>query len=152
MLCGTLVIALVIGTITLILSNLRKTAIEEGMQRLLATATVLAKQAERDFQAVELVEINLIEHMESTAIVSDEQYASNRRVFSMAITAWSAKVWSSAICLSLKSLASMRRSLITPIAAPERIRGTAAIVRKPSRRANLLVSGYSPASSCKSAL
>ena len=70
MLCGAFLIALVVGTIALILSNLRHHAIAESKQQLLATATVLAKQAARDFQAVELVEANLIEQMETLAIVS----------------------------------------------------------------------------------
>ena len=38
----------------------------------------------------------------------------NRRTFSMAITAWSAKVWSRAICWSVNGSASSRRSWMTP--------------------------------------
>ena len=49
MLCGAFLIALVVGTIALILSNLRDHAIAESKQQLLRTATVLAKQAARDF-------------------------------------------------------------------------------------------------------
>jgi diguanylate cyclase (GGDEF)-like protein len=75
MLCGAFLIALVIGTIALILSNLRDHAIAESKQQLLATATVLAKQAARDFEAVDLIEASLIEHMETLAVVSDEVYA-----------------------------------------------------------------------------
>jgi diguanylate cyclase (GGDEF)-like protein len=75
MLCGAFLIALVVSTIALILSNLRDHAIAESKQQLLATATVLAKQAARDFEAIDLIEASLIEHMETLAIVSDEVYA-----------------------------------------------------------------------------
>jgi diguanylate cyclase (GGDEF)-like protein len=75
MLCGAFLIALVVCTIALILSNLRDHAIEEGKQQLLATATVLANQAARDFDAVNLIEASLIEHMQTLAVVSDEVYA-----------------------------------------------------------------------------
>ena len=75
MLCGAFLIALVVGTIALILSNLRDHAIAESKQQLLATATVLAKQAARDFEAIDLIEASLIERMETLAIVSDEVYA-----------------------------------------------------------------------------
>jgi diguanylate cyclase (GGDEF)-like protein len=74
-LCAAFLIALVIGVIGLILSNLRHQAIEQSRQQLLATATVLARQAARDFQSIDLIEANLIEYMETLAIVSDELYA-----------------------------------------------------------------------------
>ncbi|WP_271582912.1 bifunctional diguanylate cyclase/phosphodiesterase [Bradyrhizobium sp. CCBAU 45389] len=75
MLCGGFLIALVVCTIALILSNLRYHAIEESKQQLLATATVLANQAARDFDAANLIEASLIEHMQTLAVVSDEVYA-----------------------------------------------------------------------------
>ena len=74
-LCGAFLIALVVGVIALILSNLRHQAIAQHKQQLLATATVLARQAARDFQSIDLIETNLIEYMETLAIVSDELYA-----------------------------------------------------------------------------
>ena len=74
-LCGAFLIALVVGVIALILSNLRHHAIEQSKQQLMATATVLARQAARDFQSIDLIEANLIEYMETLAIVSDELYA-----------------------------------------------------------------------------
>jgi hypothetical protein len=64
-----------VGVIALILSNLRHHAIEQSKQQLMATATVLARQAARDFQSIDLIEANLIEYMETLAIVSDELYA-----------------------------------------------------------------------------
>jgi diguanylate cyclase (GGDEF)-like protein len=74
-LCGAFLIALVLGVIALILTNLRHHAIEQSKQQLMATATVLARQAARDFQSIDLIEANLIEYMETMAIVSDELYA-----------------------------------------------------------------------------
>jgi diguanylate cyclase (GGDEF)-like protein len=75
MLCGACLIALVVATMALILVNLRNHAIAESKQQLLATATVLAKQATRDFQAIDLIGANLIEYMETLAVVSDQVYA-----------------------------------------------------------------------------
>src|SRR6516165_3345748 len=57
--------------------------------------------------------------------------ASNSRVFSIAITAWSAKVTRSSICLSLKGRTDRRTSPKTPIGVPLRISGTPNIVRNP---------------------
>jgi len=74
-LSGAFLIALVVAVIATILSNLRHQAIEQSNQQLLATATVLARQAARDFQSIDLIETNLIEYMETLAIVSDELYA-----------------------------------------------------------------------------
>ncbi len=73
--CGVFLITLVVGIIALILSNLRQHAIEQSKQQLLATATVLVRQTARDFQSIDLIEANLIEYMETLAIVSDELYA-----------------------------------------------------------------------------
>jgi len=54
-----------------------------------------------------------------------------RRVFSIAITAWSAKVWSSAICLSLNGFTSVRRRTIAPMLSPSRSSGTVRMERWP---------------------
>jgi glutamate/aspartate transport system substrate-binding protein len=59
-LCGAFLIARVVSVIALILSNLRHHAIEQSKQQLLATATVLARQAARDFQSIDLIDANLI--------------------------------------------------------------------------------------------
>ena len=50
--------------------------------------------------------------------------SSNSRTFSMAITAWSAKVVASAICLSLKGFTSSRVRIKTPMVVPSRNSGT----------------------------
>ena len=73
-LCGAFLIALVLGVIALILSNLRHHSVEQSKQQLMATATVLARQAARDFESIDLIEGNMIEYMETIAIVSDELY------------------------------------------------------------------------------
>ena len=73
---GAALTFLVVGTTALILSNLRHHTVAESQQQLMATATVVAQLASRDFQALDLLEANLIEQMESAAIVSDELYAS----------------------------------------------------------------------------
>ena len=76
LLCGASLIFLVVGATALILSNLRDRAMAEGERQLQSSASILAKIAGRDFQAVELVETNLIEQMETAAIVSRELFAS----------------------------------------------------------------------------
>ena len=76
----------------------------------------------------------------------------NRRTFSIAITAWSAKVWSSATCRSVKSSTLVRRRLIDPIATPSRNIGTTSCVRPPCCRENALVTGNSFVSVCTSAM
>ena len=55
---------------------------------------------------------------------------SNRRTFSIAITAWSAKVVTSSICLSVNGRTSVRVSARTPIGTPSRSIGTPRTVRK----------------------
>ena len=49
------------------------------------------------------------------AVPSDSLSSWNSRTFSMAITAWSAKVSSSLICLSVKGRTSVRRIMIAPM-------------------------------------
>src|SRR5262249_28320437 len=54
--------------------------------------------------------------------------SSNSRAFSIAITAWSAKVLSSVICFSVNGLTSKRRIKIAPIGSPCRNNGAASVV------------------------
>ena len=61
----------------------------------------------------------------------------------MAMTAWSAKVWSSVTCLSEKGSTRVCRSMITPSVTSSRNSGTLKIVRTPSSRALALPSGNS---------
>ena len=53
----------------------------------------------------------------------------NSRTFSMAMTAWAAKVSSSAICLSVKGRTSVRETSNTPTEAPSRSSGAARAVQ-----------------------
>jgi hypothetical protein len=53
----------------------------------------------------------------------------NSRTFSIAMTACSANVSSSAICFSVKGLTAFRRIRMAPIATPLRSSGTAMTVR-----------------------
>ena len=55
--------------------------------------------------------------------------SSNRRTFSIAIAAWSAKVETSSICLSLKGATALRPRVSTPTGLPSRIIGAAKKVR-----------------------
>ena len=71
----------------------------------------------------------------------------NSRTFSMAMTAWQAKVSRSAICLSENGRTSVRRIAIAPIEAPSRINGVASIVRCPARLCKLKPSGNSASDS-----
>ena len=50
--------------------------------------------------------------------------SSNSRTFSIAITAWSAKVSTSSICLSVNGRTCLRHKMITPIGVPSRMSGT----------------------------
>ena len=64
----------------------------------------------------------------SRASVSSRFRASssvNSRTFSIAITAWAAKVFASAICLSEKGRTSVRRMAMTPMGTPSRRSGVA---------------------------
>jgi hypothetical protein len=58
--------------------------------------------------------------------------SSNRRTFSIAINAWSAKVSTSSICLDVKGSGHLRPINSTPMGAPARMSGTASTARKPA--------------------
>src|SRR6266566_8994628 len=55
--------------------------------------------------------------------------SSNRRTFSIAITAWSAKVVTSSICLSVNGSTVLRVKTSTPVGMPSRSIGTPRTVR-----------------------
>src|ERR1700737_2564787 len=57
----------------------------------------------------------------------------SNRVFSIAMMAWAAKLWTSSICRALKGRTASRISTITPIGVPSRSNGTPSTVRYPSR-------------------
>ena len=59
----------------------------------------------------------------------------NSRTFSMAMTAWSANVWTRAICLSENGSTTRRATVMVPMGRPSRSIGTAMTVRNTVRRA-----------------
>ena len=72
--CGILLtLAIAIGT-GIILSNLRSRALIESEREIQNIALVLAEQMDRDFDAVESVQINLIERLRASGIASSEDY------------------------------------------------------------------------------
>ena len=63
---------------------------------------------------------------------SNDSFSSwNSRTFSMAMTAWSAKVSSSSICRSVKASTILRQIEIVPIGLPSFNKGMASMVRAP---------------------
>ncbi len=85
------------------------------------------------------LEIELLMTCSTSAVAVWRSSASlvslNSRVFSMAITAWSAKVLSSSTCEVLNSPASVRDTPIVPIALSPRSIGTTIRLRKPNAAA-----------------
>ncbi len=67
----------------------------------------------------------------------------NSRTFSIAITAWSAKVLTSSICFSVKGRTSLRRMRMAPNALLSLTSGTASVVRCPNSRDGARASGKS---------
>ena len=64
----------------------------------------------------------------------------NKRTFSIAMTAWSAKVFNRAICSSENGTGSRRVTLIAPMGIPPRSIGTETTLRQPPATAVLLIS------------
>jgi hypothetical protein len=60
---------------------------------------------------------------------SDSRSSLNSRVFSITMTAWSAKVRTSSICRSVNGATRPRASKMTPMGSASRIRGTPSRVR-----------------------
>ncbi len=72
--CGVLLIAAVaIGT-GLILSNLRERALSDRKSTLQNIALVLAEQTDRAFQAIDLVQIGLIDRIHTLGVTSSAEY------------------------------------------------------------------------------
>jgi len=71
----------------------------------------------------------------------------NRRTFSIAITAWSEKVWTRAISAGENGRTWFRSKAIAPIDSPFNCIGTASTVRKPFFACSSRTSGYSVSTS-----
>src|ERR1035437_3077743 len=73
-LCGVLlVVAIAVGT-GIMLSNLRNRALNENEREVQNITLVLAKQMERDFDAVVSVQTSLIERIQALGITSSEDF------------------------------------------------------------------------------
>jgi diguanylate cyclase (GGDEF)-like protein len=73
-LCGVLlIVAITVGT-GIMLSNLRNRALTENEREIQNIALVLAKQMERDFDAVVSVQTSLIERIQALGIASSEDF------------------------------------------------------------------------------
>ena len=73
-LCGILLtVAIAVGT-GIMLSNLRNRALTENEREIQNIALVLAKQMERDFDAVVSVQTSLIERIQALGIASSEDF------------------------------------------------------------------------------
>ena len=90
-------------------------------------------------------ELEMTRRISATAVCcsSASFVALKRRTFSIAIAAWSAKVFTRAICLSVNARASMRQRVIAPMARSSRIRGTERIECEPVRLCSSRPSGNS---------
>jgi methyl-accepting chemotaxis protein len=72
--CGLLLVVAIAVSTTFIVSNLRHRALADNERELSNLVSVLAEQADRAVQAVELIQSSLIERMQALGIVSAEDY------------------------------------------------------------------------------
>jgi diguanylate cyclase (GGDEF)-like protein len=79
-LCGALLIAAIVVGTAIMVDNLRDRALFGSERELKNTALILAEQIDRTFQAVDLVQISVIERIQSLGITSSDDYA--RRISS----------------------------------------------------------------------
>ncbi len=79
-LCGALLIAAIVVGTAIMVDNLRDRALFDSERELKNTALILAEQIDRTFQAVDLVQISVIERIQSLGITSSDDYA--RRISS----------------------------------------------------------------------
>ena len=78
--CGALLIAAIVAGTAIMVDNLRDRALFDSERELKNTALILAEQIDRTFQAVDLVQISVIERIQSLGITSSDDYA--RRISS----------------------------------------------------------------------
>lgn len=72
--CGGIVVATVIVAAGFVLANLRERALADAERELKNTAFVLAEEIDRAFQAVELLQAGLIEHMYAVGVQLPEEF------------------------------------------------------------------------------
>ena len=74
-LCGVLLIAAIAVSTAIMVVNFRNRALIDSERELKNTALILAEQVDRSFQALELVQRNVTEKIQSLGIASSEDYA-----------------------------------------------------------------------------
>jgi hypothetical protein len=74
-LCGVLLIAAIVVSTSIMVVSFRSRALVESERELKNTSLILAEQISRSFQAVELVQRNVMEKIQSLGIASSEDYA-----------------------------------------------------------------------------
>jgi diguanylate cyclase (GGDEF)-like protein/PAS domain S-box-containing protein len=75
LLCGILLVGTVITGTGLLLSSLRNRAITDSQREMQNIAFLLAEQADRAFQALELAQTSLLERMDALGVDSEASYA-----------------------------------------------------------------------------
>ncbi len=74
MVCGGIVVATVIVAAGFVLANLRDRALADAERELQNTAFVLAEEIDRAFQAMELLQVGLIDHMHAVGVQLPEEF------------------------------------------------------------------------------
>jgi diguanylate cyclase (GGDEF)-like protein len=100
--CGLTLIAAIVVSTAIMVSNLRDRELFDSERQLKNTALILAEQIDRTFQAVDLVQSSVIEKIQSLGVVSSEDYArrmSGKDVHSMLKASTSGLVQAYAISL-----------------------------------------------------
>jgi diguanylate cyclase (GGDEF)-like protein/PAS domain S-box-containing protein len=72
--CGILLAVAVATGTAFVLSNLRERALSDSERQLQNLAAILAAQTDHAFQAIDLVEMSLIEQMQVLGVVTDDDY------------------------------------------------------------------------------
>src|SRR5712692_10049441 len=72
--CGIVLVAAIVLSTAILVSNFRDRALADSARELDNTALILAEQTDRAFKAVELIENNLVERMQALGIASAEDY------------------------------------------------------------------------------
>src|SRR5262245_51722771 len=72
--CGALLAAAVAAGAAIVLSNLRERALSDSERQLQNFAAILAEQTDHAFQAIDLVQISLIEQMQALGVTSGDDY------------------------------------------------------------------------------
>ena len=72
--CGAVIVAVIIGATATLAINMRASALMDTERELGNVNLILAEQIAQSFQAVELVETSVVEHMRSLRVESDDDF------------------------------------------------------------------------------